>query len=160
MYYKPPRYVTYFYLGYGMDMLFCNRVRSVPGFAHYNDVIMSTMASQITSLSLLNRSFRRRSKKTSKPHVTGRCEGNPPVPAGFPSQRASNVESISIWWHDHALHVIQHAMPSLFDVYPNHFRGSKIIVLIWNTDYPDMQLQSSRYVTWIVQIYDLFLIEK
>ena len=38
---------------------------------------------------LLNRLFRRRSKKTSKLCVTGLCEGNPPVTGGFPSQRAS-----------------------------------------------------------------------
>ena len=42
--------------------------------------------------------FRRRSKKTSKPCVTGLCEGNPPVTGGFPSQKASNSENISIWW--------------------------------------------------------------
>ena len=39
-----------------------------------------------------NRLFRRRSKKTSKFHVTGLCEGNPPVTGGFPSQRVSDVE--------------------------------------------------------------------
>ena len=33
---------------------------------------------------LLNRLFRRRSKKTSKLHVTGLSEGNPPVTGGFP----------------------------------------------------------------------------
>ena len=34
---------------------------------------------------LLNRFFfRRESKKTSKLHVTGLCEGNPPVTGGFP----------------------------------------------------------------------------
>ena len=34
---------------------------------------------------LLNRLFRRRSKKTSKLRVTGLCEGNPSVIGGFPS---------------------------------------------------------------------------
>ena len=33
---------------------------------------------------LLNRLFRRRSKKTSKLHVTGLCEGNSPVAGEFP----------------------------------------------------------------------------
>ena len=28
-------------------------------------------------------------------------EGNPPVTGGFPSQRASNTENISIWWRHH-----------------------------------------------------------
>ena len=41
---------------------------------------------------LLNRLFRRRSKKTSKIRVTGLCEGNPPVTGGFPSQRAGHAE--------------------------------------------------------------------
>ena len=47
---------------------------------------------------LFNRLFRHRSKKTSKLCVTGLCEGNPPVTGGFPSQRASNAENVSIWW--------------------------------------------------------------
>ena len=57
---------------------------------------------------LLNRLFRRRSKKTSKLRVTGVCEGNPPVTGGFPSQRASNTERVSIWrrHHETCMHVI------------------------------------------------------
>ena len=48
---------------------------------HYNDFILSVMASQITgvSISLLNGFFGRRSKKTSKFHITGLCAGNLPV---------------------------------------------------------------------------------
>ena len=51
---------------------------------------------------LLNRLFRRRSKKTSKLRVIGLGERNPPVTGGFPSQRASTAESVSIWWRHHA----------------------------------------------------------
>ena len=62
---------------------------------------------------LFNRLFRRRSKKTSKLHVTGLCEGNafsallalcegnPPEASGFPPQRASNAKIVSIWWRHH-----------------------------------------------------------
>ena len=50
---------------------------------------------------LLNRLFRRRSKKTSKLRVTGLCEGNPPVTGEFPAQMASNAENISTWWRHH-----------------------------------------------------------
>ena len=50
---------------------------------------------------LRNRLLRRRSKKTSKLRVTGFCEGNPQVAGGFPSQRASNAENVSIWWRHH-----------------------------------------------------------
>ena len=31
------------------------------------------------------------------------CEGNPPVTGGFPSQKASNVESVSMPWRHHEL---------------------------------------------------------
>ena len=47
---------------------------------------------------LLNRSFRRTSKKTSKLRVTGLCAGNSPETGEFPAQMASNVENVSIWW--------------------------------------------------------------
>ena len=47
---------------------------------------------------LLNRLFRRWSKRTSKLRVTGLCEGNSALTGEFPSQRASNAENVSIWW--------------------------------------------------------------
>ena len=50
---------------------------------------------------LLNRVFRRRSKKTSKLRVTGLCEGNSPGTGEFPEQMASNAENVSIWWRHH-----------------------------------------------------------
>ena len=49
----------------------------------------------------LNRLFRRRSKKTSKPHVTGLCAGNSPGTGEFPAQTASNAESVSVCRHHH-----------------------------------------------------------
>ena len=50
---------------------------------------------------LLNRLFRRRSKKTSKRRVTGLCAGNSPGTGEFPAQMASNAENVSIWWRHH-----------------------------------------------------------
>ena len=50
---------------------------------------------------LLNRLFRRRSKKTSKLRVTGLCAGNSPMTGEFPAQMASNAENVSIWWRHH-----------------------------------------------------------
>ena len=50
---------------------------------------------------LLNRLFRRRSKKTSKFRVTGLCVGNLPVTGEFPAQMAGNAENVSIWWRHH-----------------------------------------------------------
>ena len=56
------------------------------------------MASHITQPHdfLLNRLFKRKSKKTSKLRITGLCEGNSPVTGEFPAQRTSNTEHVSI----------------------------------------------------------------
>ena len=50
---------------------------------------------------LLNRLFRRRSKKTSKLRVTGPREGNSLGANEFPAQKASNAQNVSIWWRHH-----------------------------------------------------------
>ena len=65
-------------------------------FIHYSDVITSAIAYHRRLGCLLKRLFKRRSKKTSKLRVTGRCEGNPSETGGFPSQRACDGENISI----------------------------------------------------------------
>ena len=52
---------------------------------------------------LLNRLFRRKSKKTSKLRVTGLCAGNSPGTGEFPAQMASYAENVSIWWRHHDL---------------------------------------------------------
>ena len=49
---------------------------------------------------LCNRLSKLRSKETPKPALLPLCERNAPVTltkGGFPSQRASNVENVSIW---------------------------------------------------------------
>ena len=58
----------------------------------------------------------RRSKKISKLCVTGLWEGNPPVTGGFPSQRASNAENISICWRHHVWTVLWWMVALLFHV--------------------------------------------
>ena len=52
---------------------------------------------------LLSRLFRRRSKKTPKPRVTGLCTGNSPGTGEFPAPMASNAENVSIGWRHHGL---------------------------------------------------------
>ena len=39
--------------------------------------------------------------KTSKPRVTGLCEGNSHVAGEFPAQKVSNAENDLIWWLHH-----------------------------------------------------------
>ena len=50
---------------------------------------------------LINRLFRRKSKKTSKLRVTGLCTGNSPGTGEFAAQMASNAQNVSIWWRHH-----------------------------------------------------------
>ena len=64
----------------------CNSNVTETHHDRYNDFIMSAMASQITSLTIVYSTVysRRRSKKTPKLHVTGLCAGNSPVIGEFP----------------------------------------------------------------------------
>ena len=55
---------------------------------------------------LLNRLFRRRSKKTSKLCVMGLCAGNSRVTGEFPIRMTSNAENVSIWWRHHDIHML------------------------------------------------------
>ena len=69
-------------------------------FCHYSVVIMSTMASQITSLTIVYSTVYpgAEKKKTLKLRVTGLCARNSPVTGEFPAQMAENV---SIWLRHH-----------------------------------------------------------
>ena len=65
--------------------------------AYYSDVIMSTMASQITGISIvticLGTDQRKHQSSVSLAFVRGIHRDG-----GFPSQRAINAENASIWW--------------------------------------------------------------
>ena len=72
---------------------------------------MSAMASQITSVLFVCSAIRSGAdhRKYQSSALLVRCEGNRPITGGFPSQRSSNAENVSIWWrhNDYAnLHVI------------------------------------------------------
>ena len=56
---------------------------------------------------LLNRLFRRRSKKASKLRVTGPCAGITPVIGELPTQMASNWENVCIWWCHHEMNIME-----------------------------------------------------
>ena len=81
---------------------------------------------------LLNRLFRRRSKKTSKLRVTGLCVGNSPGTGEFPAQMASNAENVSILWRHHvAMLGLAGDNPWIFlDRWS--FKGLKFIWVLWN----------------------------
>ena len=77
---------------------------------HYNNVIMSVMAFQITSLTIFYSTIysRCRSNKASKLCVNGLCAGNSPVTGEFHAQRASNAENVSIWSCHHDVSSLVH----------------------------------------------------
>ena len=82
---------------------------------------------------LLNRLFRRRSKKTSKLRVTGICAGNSPVTDEFPAQMASNAENVSIWWRLRVFSNSTHmnSKPSRVHVNINRALNNKIPELLF-----------------------------
>ena len=57
---------------------------------------------------LLNRLFRRTSKRTSKFRVTGLCAGNSSGTGELPTQMASNADYVSIWWRHHEYIAVTH----------------------------------------------------
>ena len=75
---------------------------------------------------LLNRLFRRRSKKTSKLRVTGLCAVNSPGTGEFPAQMASYAENVSIWWRHHALNTSR--VPVNLDKHGGTFRPCKLLI--------------------------------
>ena len=62
---------------------------------HYGDVIMGTIASQITSLTIVYSTVYSGADQRKHQSSTGTGE--------FPAQMASNTENVSIWWRHHAL---------------------------------------------------------
>ena len=69
---------------------------------HYSDDITSAMAYQITDVSIVcsnvcSGADQRKHQSSVSLFLWGGTTG------GFPSQRASNTEKVSIWWHRHGL---------------------------------------------------------
>ena len=92
---------------------------------HYNDVIMGMMASQTPSLTIVYSTVYLGTKKTSKLHITGLCEGNSSVIGELPAQRSSNGENVSICWRHHGHGSPYGRLHSLFapykpSIYPLH----------------------------------------
>ena len=75
---------------------------------HYSDVKMGALASQITSLTIVyfltyNGGADQRKHQSSASLAFVRGIHRWTVTGEFPTQRASNVENVSIWWHHHEL---------------------------------------------------------
>ena len=74
---------------------------------HYNDVIMDTIASQITSptIDYYSAIYSGADHENIRAPRHWRFCGNSSGIGEFPAQMASNAESVSIWWrhHEHAV---------------------------------------------------------
>ena len=131
-------------------------------YAQYSDIIMTATASQITGIS----------KETSKHCVTGLCEGNPQVTGGFPSQRPSNTENVSICFHFVSMVTTIGAWPyyrykdhlwSPYQTPPiahkpagaNHSVGNPIEDLVqWSCHIPTLRhLNNNSIFTWYSNIF-------
>ena len=72
---------------------------------HYNDIMMKMMAPQITSPTIVYSTVysgpnqRKHQSSASLTFVRGIHQW----PVNFPTQRSSNAENVSIWWHHHGL---------------------------------------------------------
>ena len=90
---------------------------------------------------LLNRLFRRRSKKTSKLRDTGLCVGNSTGTGEFPAQRPSYAENVSIWWRHHGTtrymcFVFFHSLSRSLVIWSQ--RSKRILVKLWNILHPSI----------------------
>ena len=103
---------------------------------------------------LLNRLFRHRSKKISKPRVTGLCAGNSPGTGEFPAQRASYAENVSIWWRHHELEL------TLLSVHGNMFSSlyhTQMILLYASArcEQPSGEYFLPRIGSLLCQVWDI-----
>ena len=93
---------------------------------------------------LPNRLFRRRSKKTPKPRVTGLCEGNLPVTGEFPAQMASYAENVSIWLR-HRVHTYVTSSTWL-DREPLKSKDPRVMLSDFSTRIFSMMLIPVKYI--------------
>ena len=71
-------------------------------FTHYTDVIMSRLASQITSLTVVYSIVYSDADQIIKaPRITGLCAVNSSGTGEFLAQMTSYAENVSIWWRHH-----------------------------------------------------------
>ena len=90
---------------------------------------------------LLNCLSGRRSKKTSKPRVTGLCAENSPETGEFPAQMSSNAETVSIWWRHH-------------DNTQNNEHDSRFVVCIEIRQWPILPLSNRVISLALEQLYN------
>ena len=96
---------------------------------------------------LLNRLFRRKSKKTSKLRVTGLCAENSPGTGEFSAQMASYAENVSIWWRHHVS--FNMSMPSFYEsVFSTARYTPRIIIIKFLVVWCGLLLVDYTHISW------------
>ena len=103
---------------------------------------------------LLNRLYRRGSKKISKLSVTGLCAENSPVIVEFPGQMANNADNVSIWWRHHDWRIVNQVISYLLVVnnimrhymFPHACVRIVILMLLPKIAVPLIQWFMSRFI--------------
>ena len=135
----------------------------------YSGVMMSAMASQMTSVSIVCTTVCSGGdeKKTLKLHVTGLCESKSLVASEFPTQRASNTENVSIWWHHHVWRWYWINNPPFFIIlknWENHgmeeitlFGSPFLWSVVWHLSSSSHQLGGPKYFfqKWSLSLHSL-----
>ena len=114
-------------------------IQSVQGSLHYNDVIMSAMASQITGVLIVYSTVclgvDQRKHQSSASLAFEQEIHQWPVN----SQRASNAENVSIWWRHHGTRLRHVAWCPLLGGYPNTLSSiNKCTHKIMRYNYPSI----------------------
>ena len=126
-----------------VDVMWLHRSGSTLAQVHYTDVIMSAMASQITSLTTVYSNVH--SGADQRKHQTPRhwplC-GNSPVTGEFPAQKASNAKNVSIWWRHHVWLVAWRSKPSHEPMLTHHLWGSAALLRFHR------ECSSYQFVKW------------
>ena len=92
------------------------------GFSHYNDVIMGTIASQITNLTIVYSDADQRKHMYQSSASLAFVRGIHRRPVNSPHKLASNAENASIWWRHHAMQILNQELSLAFRMHCGHFR--------------------------------------
>ena len=97
-------------------------------WGHYSDVIMSTIRSQITSLTVVYSTvYSDTDQRKHQSSASLVCAGNSPGTGEFPAQLASNAENVFIWWrlHVQVTHICQQTKPFLLQIMASSLFSAK-----------------------------------
>ena len=133
---------------------------------HYRDVITGTMASHITSLTIVystvySGAYRRKHQSTaSLAFVRGIHRGT----GEFPAQMASNAENVSIWWRHHdnvaILSSSHHCCPFFNHVYSIiHFWSLNSLLRPWLSCFTNSIADHHIEIT-LQQIFNLIIFSR